>query len=567
MQCIYYRSDLQSGGWEALHDELDPKKRSKLLGGLLDSFRDAGAELCLEESAYTDRDFSAAHAAFYSRLHQPRPKHCRRLHFFSSPLDRVWEAGDWSEVARTLELDGKDHYLGYIVIRPLAHAPVSHALLSSNLGAPEGAEIAVRSDYVVHVLGARLVVVGAPLTEQDSLTGSCAQATIWAAGRHLHARHDMPWFSVVDITEAAVKPTDSALSTTLPVGSESLSADNIVRALRAMGEHPVVYDRWDVPAARTIARYLDSGIPVIVGLNRGDKLGHAVVAVGTVSNDGEYAGTQPAPSDRLTHFVVNDDQRGPYQLLRIAEPAGPPPATGDGPAADEPVEEAWEEENDAEEEEEVEGDDYSLADVMFLIVPLPDKVYLKAEFAEAIARDTVKQTFRNRKRMVRLALRRRDETPHVDPKFYAADPDSLLARTYLTTGWKYKYRMMRNITSPVLREEVNAMHLPRYVWVTEFSLTEDVADPDPCKQRVRGHVVIDATGNRFDDDAVLLAHVPGLLTGERPRPETGDKGAETRLRAIPDDTTYFPKVRGWYDFSQCEVEGPTAEDGPPETDG
>ncbi len=190
---------------------------------------------------------------------------------------------------------------------------------------------------------------------------------------------------------------------------------------------------------------------------------------------------------------------------------------------------------------------------MFLIVPLPAKVYLKAEVAEAIARDKMKQIFRLRARMMNIALNRKKRDWHVDPDFDNANPDSLLARTYLTTGWKYKHRIIRNTTSPAVRDEVIAMHLPRYVWVTEFSLFKDVVDPDPCRRRVRGHVLIDATGNRFDDDAVLLAHVPGLLMGERSDGGPANYGGETRLRAIPGDQTYYPKVRGWYDFTQCDV--------------
>ncbi|MBD8548289.1 hypothetical protein [Sphingomonas sp. CFBP 8760] len=193
---------------------------------------------------------------------------------------------------------------------------------------------------------------------------------------------------------------------------------------------------------------------------------------------------------------------------------------------------------------------------MFLIVPLPAKIYLKAEVAEAIARDKMEQIFRLRAQMINIALKKKKPDWHVDPDFHGARPDSLLARTYLTTGWKYKHRVIRNTTSPAVRDEVTSMHLPRYVWVTKFSLAQDAADPDPCRQRVRGHVLIDATGNRFDDDAVLLAHVPGLLMGERSDVDPANDGGATRLRAIPDDQTYYPKVRGWYDFTQCVVARP-----------
>ncbi|BCA62675.1 hypothetical protein HMP09_1909 [Sphingomonas sp. HMP9] len=552
MQSTYAYADLESEDWEAVRDDLDPKRRSDLLSGLLESFKQAGAVHLLEESSYIDRDFSAAFGAFYSTLHRQRPKQCRRIHFFASDLSRVWASSDPAQIAVSLQEEGRGNYLGYIVVRPLAHAPVSHALVSCRHGLPDGAEIAVRSVYRVHLLGAELEVEGAPLTEQGTLTGSCAQATIWAAGRHLHNRHSMAWFSVIDITEAAIKPTDSALSMSLPVGSESLNADNIVRALRSMGQHPVVYQSennvWDIPHTRTISQYLDSGIPVIVGLKREDRVGHAVVAVGTVTEPlAPVAEAEPAPSDRTIHILVNDDQRGAYQLLPVTREATSPTgadldAHGSGADETEPA-----------------TTEASMDDAIFLIVPLPGKVFLKAEVAEAIARDKVEQMVEDRKKMLKLAKTKRSgPTWDADPEFYGRDPTTLLARTYLTSGWKYKHRMMRNTAAPELLDEIGVMQLPRFVWVTEFSLPADIVDPDPCKRLVRGHVVIDATGNRFDDGAVLLAHIPGIFMGEAFDGDKPGDEAATRLRIIGNDRAYFPKVRGWRDFTECAIQPATA---------
>jgi len=53
---------------------------------------------------------------------------------------------------------------------------------------------------------------------------------------------------------------------------------------------------------------------------------------------------------------------------------------------------------------------------------------------------------------------------------------------------------MRNGVPEELKDEMSWVQLPRYVWVTEFSLPADVVDLDPCLRRVRAHVVVDATG-------------------------------------------------------------------------
>ncbi|QCB43333.1 hypothetical protein E5673_14775 [Sphingomonas sp. PAMC26645] len=484
----------------------------------------------IEETTYIDRDFSAAYASFYSTLYHMRPRYCRRIHFFASSVSDAFDDGDLTGIAHALEA-AEGGYLGFIVIRPLRHAPVGSAVLATRCAAGPGVEISVRSTYKVHFLGVELSVEGVPVTEQDTRTGSCAQATIWTAGRHFHNQHSTPWFSVPDITEAALKPTDSILAKSLPAGSDYLTDDNMVRALRAMGEHPIVYAPevgadWEEPPARTIARYLDSGIPVIIGLRQGEGIGHAVVAVGTV-----IASTRKSPdgdahmADRITHLIVNDDQNGAYRRIAVASP-----------------------------KKAVRSADYTLKDAIFLLVPLPSKVYMKAEVAETIARDKVRFVATNRSKHIKEA--RADIKPAdwaVDPDFYATKPEQLVARTYLTHGWKYKHRLMRNGVADDLREELAFVHLPRYVWVTEFSLPEDVASLDPCRRKIRAHVVLDATGSRFED-SVLLTHLPGIIIGQSFDPANPGAEPMTSLRVLLEDAPYYPKIRGMADFTACEPE-------------
>lgn len=582
MLCDYQYSDMAADDWSALEEELDPKGKSNLLPGLLAAFREAGAVHFLEETAYIDRDYSAAYSQFYSTLHRQRPKFCRRIHFFAAQMESIWLEEDSQIVAERLQAEAQDCYLGYLIIRPVVHAPVSHALLSSNHIKNPGVQITVRSTYRVHLLGAELLVEGVPVTEQDKLTGACAQATLWSAARHFHNRHATPWFSITDITDAAVKPTDSLLSSALPAGSESLSDDNMVRALRAMGEHPIVYTRrqpeeeltfpdpedsetesepsaaadelrWETAPVHTLCQYLDSGIPVLIGLQKGKQLGHAVMAVGYVVETTRPHCEEAAASDLISHIIVHDDQRGPYRHLALE-----PPKKVEGTASNALKGTS---NTNASGETKRDGPVYTLEDTIFLIVPLPNKVFLKAEIAETLARDEVATIFKHRKDILKFGLANKQARASwkADDDVHGVEPAALVARTYLTLGWKYRQRMVSNRAPEAVKEAIHSLHLPRYVWVVEFGLPQDFEPEDPCDQRIRGHVLIDATGNRFDDHAVLLAHLPGIVMSEHhemmfDQAEDNNRFViedNTHLVVFGDDQPYFPKIRGLKDYKSC----------------
>jgi hypothetical protein len=528
--------------WDALRESLGTGRDNFLLTATLESIRNAGAISAVFESAYIDRDFSAAYSSFYSTLFQPYLKYCSRLHFFKSELVGLDQSAGAEAISRTLEANDES-YLGYVILRPLAHAPISSAVLSAKhlRGAPNQ-EVAVRSIFQVHALGATLNVEGAPLTQQDTRIGACAQATIWTAARHFHNRHSTAWYSIPDITEAALKPTDSALTRSLPAGSDYLTCDNMVRAFRAIGQHPVVYapsvmngvSDWNRPSPKEIiSRYIDSGIPVILGLQAtGAAVGHAVVAVGAERRDDldpALLPNAPTSAEFITHILVNDDQRGSYCRLPQLE-------------ADK-------------------TDEYPFCletEVAFIMVPLPSKVYMTAEIAETIARDVVKQVSAAPKSWAEKALGPEDAADwNENPVFYqAALSETLLARTYLTFGWKYKARMMRNGVSDRLKSELLGRQLPRYVWVTEFSMPLESASHDPCHRLVRGHVALDATGSRFWESK-LVVDVPGLLfvwSFDSSNPGAGTKLA---VNATKGSQPYWPKIRGMVDYARCAL--PAAE--------
>src|SRR3546814_6617817 len=66
-------------------------------------------------------------------------------------------------------------------------------------------------------------------------------------------------------------------------------------------------------------------------------------------------------------------------------------------------------------------------------------------------------------------------------------------------GWRYKGRTLRNRLPDIFKFEIFRHQYPRYVWVTEFSLPDDLRGFDQCQRKVRAHVVVDATGSKFGE--------------------------------------------------------------------
>lgn len=518
--------------WDQLDQIIGPSRQSPLVTNLLAAARANGCRFALIEAPYIDRDFSASFSAFYASLFRPYRKLCRRLHLFRCDLTELFSAQDPSEIPARLE-DAAADYLGYVVFRPLTHAPVSRAFLSQELLAPDPAqEVSVRCSEQVHLLGATIEVVGFPLTQQDTRIGACAQASIWMAGRFFHLKHRAPWFSLPEITSSALRPTDSAITRSLPAGSDYLTSDNMVRALRAMGRHPVFYaphptaegDQWGFDPKDVISQYVDSGIPVILGLNDGQTVGHAVVAVGSIRRDGVETGGLPDKSSQAafcSHFLVMDDQRGAYLPLPVegaVEPQIP----------------------------------FVLQDhLRFMIVPLPSKVFMTSEVAETIARGLIGSVALQIDQIGSQLPEEKKQTWPPDGGFYElALGGRLIARTYLTYGWKYKSRTVRNNTSATLKREVLKRDFPRYVWVTEFSQPEETQAIDPCARVVRAHVVTDATGSRFWE-STLIVDTPGVVVTWDFDPKGDDEVARQNILLSDQSSIYYPKIRGEKGFEAC----------------
>jgi hypothetical protein len=525
---------LDDAGWQGLEAILNKDQaRPAITSSIINALRALNAKSFIVEEEYLDRDFSEAYSSYYSKLFKRHTKICIRVTFFSADAVPALSIKDAGNRAVELEKIGQKDFLGWVILRPIHEAPIEKVVLrqlplSGNL---EG-HLLVKSDQVVHVLGAELKISTSIMTQQDSRIGACAQAAIWSAARHFHLRHKGPWISTVGITEAALTQTEAFASTALPNGSESLSLNGMVTALKAIGRKPLLYfadqtnpNVWnDVRPADVINRYVDSGIPVIIGLGfPNQRIGHAVVATGQVLRSGSPVALLPPKPSRaeFTHgFYVNDDQLGANLLM---------PRHASSTGANTP---------------------YNLSDnATFILIPLPDKVFVPAEKAEILSWDLLSVDYIQVWPKLVAAVGSKSAKSMGEKFIEAYNTNQIVARTYLTYGWKYQYRLLRNSTSSIMKEVVSQTELPRYVWVTEFGTNGSFSDGDKFRRRIFAHCVLDATAKNMGSDCRLLFHAPGLIFRNSHDANLPHGPYKPDLFIVDEDKEYFPKLRGNKDYT------------------
>lgn len=195
---------------------------------------------------------------------------------------------------------------------------------------------------------------------------------------------------------------------------------------------------------------------------------------------------------------------------------------------------------------------YDISNAGFLLIGLPDKVYLPAEKAEELSWDILTQYVGVWPRLIASQAGALGSTAYVGNSLvteFAAN--SVIARTYLTYGWKYKHRMARNLLSEEVKQIALDTDLPRYVWVTEFGTVNSLSHSDYDKMRIFSHCVIDATGKNMQADSRLLFHAPGIVVrlAIDPKAQSTAPSYKRDQFLIKDDLDYRPKRRGQMDFA------------------
>ena len=474
---------------------------SEVVRNTIRHLRVVNAKTYVLEDPYIDRDYSADYLQFYARTFRAHERHCKRAHFFSRDISPLLKRPLSTTQLNRLHEFAEENYCGFCVIRPLAGATIGRTVLLARVGNGFNMEATVtcRAEVNAHLLGTQLEVTGTSFLQQDTRVGACAQVAIWAGMRHMHARHDYNWVSVADITRFA-RPPSVTEAVSLPIASDRLSSDAMVRAIAEAGYQPLCFPRLDI--GRAILPYVESGIPVILGLDIGGTVGHAVTVIGRVFAKQERPTNRAI--DYVPAYIVHDDQSGPYMWLPADEQASTKFSFGDHTIR-----------------RDTPGGPIELnmrCHAVFAIALMSTRVFSTAARAEHAAWNQINENL-NALPDARRALAELDMPVNemlMDELQTAHSAGDIVLRTYLTSAAGYRRHLARGSASDDLKDALLDLHLPHFTWITEISTIDSYNQPSRGLRRIYGHTVLDATSTAERRDGLLVLHLPGLLLTNDP---------------------------------------------------
>lgn len=385
--------------------EYDPTGVSAKIAASISS----AVKAILIEQPYIDKDYRSTYYQFYAKKGQRYRADSVRLHFFDGTVS-------YEPAAMKLQCpDGpdrlKDHYFGYMVLRPTGIATIGRSVVSPDVrtGAPR---YIISGRHKVHVLGYRLEVSGFPSMDQHIDISVCAHVACWSILRHYSERYSLyREFLTHDITVMAHEFDPGGL-----VPSRGLQLSHAERVFQEAKTFPILLvasGPTDASFYRQLLAYVDSGFPLFAAMHN---LGHAIAVVG-------YEWRKPSATpwsalrsawDELQSLAVVDDNQLPYLSI---------PVTG--------------------------SSNYSADDIDAFIVALPEKVYYPAdaidEFAEALFKFAG---------IVDLP-----------------DKNQTIIRYFITTGAALRsfVRDHESEFDPKLVEVIMTLPLAQFIWIIEFA--------------------------------------------------------------------------------------------------
>jgi hypothetical protein len=440
----------------------------------LEVARANGATSVVVETRYLDLDYRSEFSSYYSRGFRTPPHSARRLHFFRAPLrdEQLWD------------LPEDAGYLGYVVVRPVSLGPVGRTMLCP----PPAMQAAVRTAVTetVTLFGQPLPITAVPFMQQDAQLDRCAHAAAWSCHYSAYRRHEVSRRAMAAFSLMA----DSSLSVGRAVPSEGLTVLQLLELLRLFDLPCQYYDienlpsiapgpgtppdptpaldgqgnrlpagRWDTRIISICCRYLNSGVPVLVG-NQGTDA-HAWTLCGY-----ERQG-RPGGSDWI-RFVRHDDQRGPYLWV------------------------------DDVLNDQIPGD-YEYSPWRYLLVPLPEKLWLTPGPAEGSAALLLPS-------LAQALVSAIPGAPAQELLDRVAAGEFRL-RTYSRPANDFKNGLLGRV-DPVVQREYRMARFPRYIWVVEaIDRARRGAGVADC---VIGEAIFDGTSSGLRPQ-VLALHVPGAM--------------------------------------------------------
>ncbi|WP_292946929.1 hypothetical protein [Olleya sp. UBA1516] len=411
------------------------------------------------EYPYVDKVYRDSYYNYYASKHYSYQRDCIRVSLFSNSI----KYEDFLKSENHQDLN--ERYLGFFILRPTINALFGRSIISPEAFEENDYKLCLcRTESLVN--GVKLDVDGFPHSSQDGETIKCAETTIWGLMEYFGNKYP----DYKPALPAKIHKAIERFSYQRQLPSNGLTMDQISFALKEFGFGTRIYAEkpYGKEIFTIIDSYIESGIPIMLGLESGD-IGHVVVAIGkqyTKEVDWENVTKESLEfqGDSISYFetssipakyVIQDDNDIPYKLISLDTPG-----------------------------EHYEDKDCKEYKIDSIVIPLYQKIYLESVIAKELILEIIKDD-------------------HIGYKF----DEEFVFRFYLTSSRSFKNHIISSneITSD-LKTTILLTKMPKFIWIGEFYNKETFNEEIKV---ALGIILLDATeANQESIDALIFAGYP-----------------------------------------------------------
>lgn len=306
----------------AFHARDEYVRRKPQLAYLHDYCLQSKTKSLVYEEQYVDRHFSEDYGGYYVRCFGQYPKRCSRIHLFSSALDkRAFDRILGTKPDSDLSFVSREHYQGFIVVKPLPETVVGRSCLAPPLSQSNGVYPTLTPQRA-NLFGIDLSLSSLPFQEQDHEVAACATSALWSVLHGTARLFEHAVLSPLEITRIALS--------TLPLFGRALPNDGLdiyqmAGVVRHVGLEADVIDATERYLLQACAyAYLRGKVPVLLGIdfnfdrNKRPEL-HAVALTGY-----RIGASKPKPTlqtkfrlsaTKIDRLYAHDDGVGPFSPI------------------------------------------------------------------------------------------------------------------------------------------------------------------------------------------------------------------------------------------------------------
>lgn len=440
------------------------------------------------EPCYVDRVYRDSYYFHYSGKHFDYERYCKRICLFDGWLeDKFFDM-------KSEQLNPK--FIGSIVIRPIHGREIGRTLLNPKYFMKNNFGYMRLTDYDVTVYGKRLHVQAFPYSMQDGETTSCAEITIlnlldYFSQRYSEYHYLLP-SSISKIAE------QSSFERRIP--TIGLSYELISKIFCEAGFYPRLYATKKMEKSKfqhILQYYIESGIPIALGLKVSNNAKHSVVVVGYLRSDKrKISEIQTCTfdsdtmdtvwtcdvADTVTDYCIMDDNVEPYSISechRISE----------------------------EEDGSLSALLMGKYEIEYMMVPLYKRMYLEAADAYDICLSLLANKaysyFASDKALESLRKQ------YTDIDEIGSRDNPFVTRVFMSSSRSFRRHrdIQFNKDNHEIRDIYNVTAFPKFVWVCELSTKKMYMDG-----KILGEIIIDATSSAdAKAESFIVIHYPGVV--------------------------------------------------------